>query len=195
MSFTLDWFSGNIPQWQKDLKHLEGEPVKALEIGSFEGMATRWLLQNILTHDDSVITCIDTFGGSAEHENKVDFSEVEKRFDQNAYLPFRGKVKKIKDTSFNALVAFNSGYVNEKYDFVYIDGSHQAKDVLTDALLVWPLVKGGGIVTFDDYLWGGYPDQPTMHPKLGIDSFLAIMAGKFELIHHGYQVTIKKTAD
>jgi hypothetical protein len=33
------------------------------------------------------------------------------------------------------------------------DGSHRARDVLEDAVLSWPLLKVGGIMLFDDYLW------------------------------------------
>lgn len=37
------------------------------------------------------------------------------------------------------------------YDILYVDGSHLAADVLTDAILGWGLVKVGGIIIFDDY--------------------------------------------
>lgn len=195
MAFTADWFSHNIPKWQEILSPLVGLPIKALEIGCFEGMATKWLLQNILTHDDAVITCVDTFAGSAEHEDggpaAMSFSNVEENFNINVHAPFRGKVKKIKDTSFAALTAFNSGYEVDQFDLIYIDGSHTAQDVLTDALLAWPLVKLHGIVIFDDYEWHGFP-EPHKNPKLGIDSFLGVIAGQFEVIEKGYQVAIKK---
>lgn len=194
MNFTQDWFSHNIPNWEKYLKPLEGKAVKALEIGCFEGRATKWLLQNILTHDDAHITVCDTFEGAMEHHDgtaNVDFSTVEQIFDFQVMIPFRGKVQKIKDYSFNMLVAFNSGYVNEKYDFVYIDGSHVSRDVLSDAVLAWNLLKQGGIMIFDDYEWNAYPD-PTLNPKLAIDSFLAIFANDIEVLHKGYQVIIQR---
>src|SRR5947209_18253353 len=60
--FTYDFFSDNIGQWQKDLGRFAGCPDLAfLEIGSFEGKSTCWLLQNILTHETSRITCVDVF--------------------------------------------------------------------------------------------------------------------------------------
>jgi len=31
---------------------------------------------------------------------------------------------------------------------------------------------------FDDYLWPQYRDQPTKHPKLGIDAFLPVLGEK-----------------
>ena len=40
-----------------------------------------------------------------------------------------------------------------KFDFIYVDGSHEAPDVLFDAILAHKLVKNNGIIAFDDYLW------------------------------------------
>ena len=37
-------------------------------------------------------------------------------------------------------------------DLIYIDGSHLAKDVLSDAILSWKLLKPSGVMIFDDYL-------------------------------------------
>ena len=60
--FTSDWFSEHIPLWESQLFRLKGEAnLSFLEIGAFEGRATLWLLNNILTHSSSGITCIDPF--------------------------------------------------------------------------------------------------------------------------------------
>ena len=39
------------------------------------------------------------------------------------------------------------------YDFVYVDGSHSTADVLEDAVFSFGLMKLGGVIAFDDYLW------------------------------------------
>lgn len=197
LQFTEDWFSNNIETWSKYLGVLEGKAVNALEIGCFEGRATKWLLENVLTDDKSKITVIDTFEGSIEHRDgsaNHDFSNTEAIFDFNVWMPYRHKVRKIKDTSFNALTAFNTGFEQEKFDLVYIDGSHMAKDVMADAILAWPLIKKGGIVIFDDYLWQPYP-EPHKTPKLAVDAFLKMVFDEMEPIHHGYQVMIRKTVE
>lgn len=62
----------------------------------------------------------------------------------------------------------------DTYDFAYIDGSHVASDVLTDAVLVFPLIKRGGIVVFDDYHWED-EDNILDRPKMGIDAFLEVI--------------------
>lgn len=197
LSFTQDWFSNNIEKWSILLKSLEGKPTEALEIGCFEGRATKWMLENILTHDDSRITVIDTFAGSIEHHDghaDHDFSNTEAIFDFNVWMPYRNKVTKIKDRSFDALVAFNTGYVNKKYDFIYIDGSHVSKDVMADALLAWPLLAKDGIMIFDDYLWQPY-NKPHMEPKLAIDAFMKMMFDESIVLDVGYQVAIQKTVE
>jgi predicted O-methyltransferase YrrM len=40
-----------------------------------------------------------------------------------------------------------------RFDFIYIDGSHVAPDVLLDAAMSFALLKPGGILAFDDYDW------------------------------------------
>jgi hypothetical protein len=77
------------------------------------------------------------------------------------------------------------------YDFIYIDGSHTAPDVLSDACMAWPLLKDGGLMVFDDYGWG--PPRDILHrPKLAIDAFTNIYAEQLQLVHAGYQLVVKK---
>jgi len=67
------------------------------------------------------------------------------------------KIRVIVDHSFNALRALvsKSGGPDPEpvFDLAFIDGSHVARDVLTDALLLWPYIKPGGYMVFDDYEW------------------------------------------
>lgn len=186
MSFTHDWFSLHIGNWTRWLGARRDVETRALEIGCYEGKATCWLLENILTHPKSTITCIDTFEGSDEHkEFGVKFGGVERTFHENT-APWENKVTTHKG---------RSDYILRRlagpFDLVYIDGSHRAPDVLTDAVLAWPLVAPGGIVVFDDYMWDHYPDA-TMNPRLGVDSFLATFKGQFALIASEYQVCVRK---
>jgi hypothetical protein len=71
------------------------------------------------------------------------------------------------------------------FDFIYIDGSHQAPDVLVDAVLAFKLLKVGGTLGFDDYLWseGTSGDEaPLRCPKPAVDAFVNIYAGKVKII-------------
>jgi predicted O-methyltransferase YrrM len=81
--------------------------------------------------------------------------------------------------------------VNPLYDFIYIDGSHIAKDVLTDACMAWPLLKKQGIMVFDDYLWGD-PRDILHRPKPAIDTFMNLFAEEVDVVHIGYQMIVRK---
>lgn len=191
--YSNDWFSHNIPTWERLLAEFKGKPdLLFLEIGCYEGMATYWLCNNILTNPSSKITVVDTFEGSIEHRDghaNTDFSVVEKNFRENLAEFIRtDKVDIFRSESQKYLREINAPV----FDCIYIDGSHTAPDVLEDAVLAWRLLKAGGVMIFDDYAWDAYKDNPELNPRLAVDSFLAVMTGKYELLHKDYQVAIKK---
>lgn len=180
-SFTADWFSNRISVWQKHLAVLAGQPnLHALEIGSFEGRSALWLLEHILTDPSSTLTCVDPFlgiGGSL-------------RFDHNIRLSGQAtRVQKLQGSSHDVLPTL----AREIFDLIYIDGSHKAADVYFDALLSWCLLKNGGILIFDDYLWQPPTDaRASQSPKIAIDLFLEGYVQQLELLHRGQQVIVRK---
>ena len=188
--FTNNWFIYNIPMWQEVLKNISDlANLNFLEIGSWEGQSTCWLLDNILTHPSSKITCIDTFEGGIEHQFSDELSLIESRFD--------GNLKRAKcENKLIKIVGLSQSCLRElplsHYDVIYIDGSHIASDVLEDTILCWRLLKNGGMIIFDDYQWEGYRDQPLKHPAPAINTFLSIFQDKINVIHKGYQVIIQK---
>jgi len=186
--FTQDWFTRNIINWTHFLKELKDKPnLRFLEIGSYQGRSTVWLLENILTDDTSSITCIDTFEGSAEHliDFQHDLLTLFQVFSHNIYN-FKNKVNIIKNNSQIALKQ-----INEQYDFIYIDGDHTASSVIEDAILSFSLLKKGGIMIFDDYEWSCHK-TPIDDPKAAIDAFLLIYADKINVLLINYQVIIEK---
>lgn len=184
-NFSFDWFSHHIENWETWLASLKGRPfLTFLEIGCFEGMATIWLIENILTDDTSNITVVDPFTGSMEHQ-LIDNSNLFDRFMEN--IGWHNRVSVQKGTSFDFL-----SQNKDSYDFVYIDGSHIAKDVLLDGILSWKLLRQGGILIFDDYQWNHYPNEPKLNPKIAIDSFLEIHDGEYILIEKKQQVCLRK---
>jgi hypothetical protein len=188
--FTADWLSFHVNTWRHLLSHLAGRPNLAfLEIGCFEGRATTWYLENILTHETSSIDCIDTFEGSVEHpEMGLDADNIETIFDRNIKASHAGcRVHKTKGSSQENLRNFPLNH----YDLIYIDGSHMAADVLEDAVLSFRLLKDAGIMIFDDYEWQAFLDD-VYNPKLAIDAFLETFRGRYELLSKGYQVIVQK---
>lgn len=186
MRFTQNWFEitarDNFTKFLADYKGKDG--LEFLEIGCFEGMGTRWLLENILT-GNSKITVIDTFEGSEEHiRDGIEILGLE---------GFKENVKEYLDK-----ITIHQGYSQQLlkmekvqfFDFVYVDGSHQACDALQDMCFAWDLLKSGGIMIMDDYAWNGFDDQH--NACIAIDGFLNCFRDKYELLLKEYQVVIKK---
>jgi hypothetical protein len=190
--FTTDWFSNNISLWDITLQEFKNKPnLNFLEVGCWEGRATCWLLDNILTDESSKITVVDTFEGSPEEDGMggLDFENVFSRFKHNIQ-------------EHNDKVTIHNGYSSHMlkqlgneplFDFAYIDASHTAYGTLEDAILTHPLIKSGGIIIFDDYGWKDPNRQsPTDSPELGIDCFANVYSDFYETIYVGYQVFLKK---
>ncbi len=193
--FSTDWFSGNIPQWNKQKNLYDQLPGKrCLEIGSFEGRSTIYLAENYCNGIDSIVDSVDTWGGSIEHDNILKLGLLD-RFKNNVgpYIE-SGRVIMNQGNSKEVLLKFVQEVRNgerEKYDFVYIDGSHIARDVLSDAILSWEVLNIGGLIYFDDYQWRGF-QKKILNPKVAIDSFLSVYEGAYKMLFKEYQLHIQK---
>ena len=164
-----DWFSGNIPNFL-EIKSRLPQRRRVLEIGSFEGRSTSWMLQNFLEPDGTIV-CLDTFQGSPEH-TEIELSGLFDRWQNNVQsvrLPNQTCIAHV-GKSYQGLAHVITQ--NEAFDFIYVDGSHTAPDVLADACMTWGLLRVGGIVLFDDYQW---PDTlgALNCPKPAVNAFCA----------------------
>ena len=173
------------PNWFKDVekyfRHVPKVPLRVLQIGTYTGDATEWLLNNRTIER---INDVDTWQGSVEvdHES-IDFSEVEKYYDSRIT---DDRVIKCKMTSDEFFI------VNEmSYNFIYIDGDHTASQTALDGLNAFKWLETGGVMAFDDYLWN-YNGNPFLEPKRGVDAVLEVCRGQYVIIESGYQVWIKK---
>ena len=187
MEFTQDWFTRYIPKWKELLGEMSGKPgIRALEVGSFEGRSACWLLENVLTGTAAHLDCVDTFTAPVETVvDHLDARGLRARFDANI-APWRERVTVHVDESANVLRSLTG-----PYDFIYIDGSHLAPDVLADAVLAWLLLKSGGIMIFDDFRWDRMP-RPEQCPGIAIEGFLRCHSGWYDLLHADWQVAIRK---
>lgn len=194
--YTTDWFHWAPSIWEQVAKQMP-ERKRFLEIGSYEGRSTVWTVENMMENDGEII-CIDTWEGGEEHiAQGRDMNEVQKNFNHNIELLKEKRpgvtINACKGTSTLHLSQLLANY-HDPFDFIYIDGSHQAPDVLTDACLSWPLLKVGGVIVFDDYGWGE-PLPETHKPKMAIDAFTKVYQEKLHVVHKGYQFIIQKMKD
>jgi predicted O-methyltransferase YrrM len=205
--FTNNWFEGAARRvWDGLIPQIK--PARILEIGSYEGASACYLVQKLAAEIGIEIHCVDTWAGGIEHQEGgaefADMSAVERRFDHNIHLAQAGatlpiKVIKHKGFSDEVLARLLSEGLSGYFDWIYVDGSHQAPDVLCDALLGFRLLKIKGIMVFDDYLWsetlpGGV--DPIRCPKPAIDAFTNIYCRKLRIIQAPlYQLYIQKLSD
>ena len=189
--YTKDWFGWAPRVWEQLIPHLPARK-HFLEIGAFEGRSAVWTVEKMM-EDGGEIYCIDTWEGGAEHTPE-DMAGTEERFKHNVGLVMDNFVDRhvlpIKSTSVEAL----GGLIAQKkqFDFIYIDGSHLAKDVLTDACMAWPLLKKNGFMVFDDYMWKPPGFKLLDRPKLAVDSFVNMFEDDLAIAHIGYQLIVRK---
>jgi predicted O-methyltransferase YrrM len=194
MSYSTDWFTKNIPIWEKTLADLKGKPIKAVELGSYEGRSAVWMLENILTHPDASLTCVDSWKDGVNTTDlegtKPDWKAVKANFRDNLEGYYSPKLEVYDGRTFDYL----REEPRESVDLIYVDASHTAHDALIDGVLSHLILKPGGIIIFDDYLWGALNHAPNV-PKGAIDAFMECFAEQYELLACGYQVVLRKKSE
>ena len=186
--FKHDWFTANVPYWMDIFQEqgLTGRPIRAMEIGSFEGLSACFMLQEL---PQAHLTCVDTWDGSDEL-TALAFDSVERAFDRHVQ-PWQDRVTKKKMTSLRYLADLGR---DEKFDLIYVDGSHHGDDVMLDVVLCFEHLKVGGVMILDDYLWRYYP-RSAEEPARAINSFLRLCEGRHKLLMAYRQVAIVKTTE
>ena len=167
---------------------------QALQIGAFVGHASDWLCRYVLTGDKSILHDVDTWQGSVEAEHGLfDWEDV-----FNTYIIRRARLALFNDIRYYQLTSdqFFERYkdileIGNQFDFVYIDGDHTADQVWKDGVKGWKYLKQGGILAFDDYEWDA-GKGPAYNPKQGIDTFLEVHDGEYELLAKNWHVWLRK---
>ena len=165
--------------------------MKVLEIGTYTGMS----LINILSLiPNSVGIGIDAWKNYKEtgvdgiHNNIVNLG-VEKSFEHNVLLAgMENRIKGIKGDS--TFILINMIKSDDKYDFIYVDGSHMLLDCYSDLLLAWELLNVGGLMGVDDYLYNS--NNCLESPFEAVNKFLNKYDGKYKIIHKGYRIFVQK---
>ena len=176
MTFTKRWHDSHKDVWSAIIPPLLPTDKRVwLEVGSWEGLSATWTLDSLLNRPGDELHCVDIWSRP----------EIEQRFDENV----AGRAVKHKASSIDFLAKDTRRYCG-----VYIDGSHDAPDVLADAVLAWTRLDLGGVMIFDDYLWEHPKDKPArVSPKSAIDGFLSSHVTRLQVLHKGWQVIVRKT--
>lgn len=147
---SMGWF----PDANKSiLTHYLGIATIVLELGSYLGLSTRFILEN--TSKRSVVIAADTWLGSLE---MYDLESCENRrpilyeqFIANCWS-YRDRLVVVRNTSAIAIRFISKCGVTP--DLVYIDASHEFEDVMADVRLCCRLFPDAVLVG-DDYNWEG----------------------------------------
>jgi predicted O-methyltransferase YrrM len=195
--FTTDWFSSNVPNWTKLFDEHIGRSPRILEVGSFEGRSTCWMIERLsLRHGGGEIYCVDPWIGNDYVTKGTDMSHAELLFNKNVGLAQERfpdvTLHQMKEFSVNAMSLLMLEH-SSSFDLVYVDGDHTAKAALTDLVLSHQLCKDDGIIIVDDYLWN-YEGSVLTSPKPGVDAYTTIFADEvYQLPSYPvYQVFLKK---
>lgn len=169
--FTRDNFTYRIPLWQPHMKHLiDKEGVNILEIGSYQGMSSCWLLDNILTTSSSKLTCIEPKVITTLKDNIVNTGK-------------RAQVTFLAGNTHENLASLNS----QRFDIISIqDKCKLSNHAYKNTELTWKLLKTEGLLIFNDYGWQNSAN-PQQNTKKGIDRFLDSIKHKWELVNHSPQ--------
>ena len=168
--FVYNKYDHDLQGWNGDSslltqKVVEKQPMLACEVGSWKGMSAVNIASNM--PEGSELVCVDTWLGAQEFwtlpppltREKRDlelvngYPSVYYQFLANmCYENLDRRVTPFPLTSVLAAGAFK--YWKIKFDLIYVDASHEYKDVKEDMRLYWSLLNEGGYMLGDDY--GGY---------------------------------------
>lgn len=191
--FTHDYFASNIPNWQNWFaNHINAAPINCLEIGAWQGGSTCWLLDKVVAPRGGTLISIDTFEGSSEHASFLNRlgADLELIFDDNVRRTGHGRMhRKIVGRSQDVM----RWLPDDRFDFIYIDGAHEAKYVIQDAALAWPLLRAGGYMLFDDVGFT-FPEAPEQNTANAVDVFCRFFGNEIKVITREWQLLLQRVS-
>jgi predicted O-methyltransferase YrrM/tetratricopeptide (TPR) repeat protein len=195
----------DLPQGQKAREKFENaiehfnlnnkNPIPiVLEVGTYAGTS----LINIVSRiPNSVGIGIDRWEDYNEDNinilQTIKSNQVERSFNHNIEVSgLEERISGIKGDSAETLLFLIKN--NQVFDFIYVDCSHKCLDVHLDLFLSWKLLRKGGILAIDDYMyhWDKVKEQPFEYPFEGVNTFLKKYEQEYSILSKDYRVFIEK---
>jgi len=165
-NFTNKWFLNNFEIFNFFLPKDKSLKFDYLEVGCFEGLSSFYILSEYKAVNAYLLDVWDMPNPNSKTLSN-NFDLIEKAFDENLS---QFNFTKIKNDS---VVAMREMLKNDKFfDFIYIDGSHNGEDILSDAIEAFKILKKNGLIFFDDFLQ--HDKDRVIQSYEGIEKFLSI---------------------
>jgi predicted O-methyltransferase YrrM len=185
------------------------EKVRVLEIGTYTGISLINILKNI---PNAVGYGLDTWSnyyekalvGDTDMLKNIENLEVEKSFYMNIISSeLEDRMFGIKGESHKVLMDMILN-IGEKFDLIYVDGSHSSIDTYMDCYLSFLLLNNGGMMIIDDYLYNVEDESiPILNikgdsnlirhcPYDGINKFLEKHKGQYKILNMSYRIFLEK---
>jgi predicted O-methyltransferase YrrM len=184
----------NIDRWKTLFPLVESKAPRVLEIGSWEGRSAVFLLTELCKTEGEIV-CIDHFDLMRTQAGRDRYSKIKHNI---ALAGGRASIKdKFSVPALMEILIKEISAAEPGFDWIYVDGSHEADDTFLDGELAWRLARKGAVVIFDDYGWDTQPNESRHHPKRGIDAFLILHEGEYRRLswEGEYQIILQKTSD
>ncbi|MBW4691513.1 MAG: glycosyltransferase [Lyngbya sp. HA4199-MV5] len=162
------------------------ENLKVLTVGSQDGRIACWLLDNLLLHQTTALTCIYPVEAAANEQILLE---------QLAANIVRAgaaeKVHKIAGVPRDLL----RSQPYHCYQLIVISGIVTASELLEMAVLSWGLLTPGGMILFAGYGVNAALSNASVQPQSAIDAFVNIFGTKVKRLHQGNDILLEKRAD
>lgn len=192
--FTRNWFRNrNLATFREYIyPQFINKPTVYLEIGVFEGMSMSWMLQKVLTHPDSRAVGIDPWLQTRKLDQDM-MDSVRNRAHHNVQVVAPYKCQLIRGNSVEVLGRMHKsfcGITKNSVDICQIDGDHTELSAWNDARFVYPLLKVGGWMVFDDV---ENNHEKAQHVKHGLARFMEENENMKQIWKHRFMVCLEKT--
>ena len=183
-NFSNKWFLNNFDIFNFFLPKEKNSKFDYLEVGCFEGLSSFFVLSEYKAVNAILLDIWDMPNPNSKTLSH-NFNSIEKAFDNNlSGLNFT----KIKDDS---VVTMRKLFKqNKSFDFIYIDGSHNGEDILSDAIEAFKILKKEGLIFFDDFLQ--YDKNRALQSYDGIEKFLNLYSNYLKIEYFQNNLVVRK---
>ena len=182
--FSNKWFLNNFEIFNFFLPKDKNKKFDYLEVGCFEGLSSFYVLSEYNYVNAFFLDIWDLPNPNSKTLSN-DFDSIEKAFDEN--LSGFNFIK-IKDDS---VVSMRKLFKqNKSFDFIYIDGSHNGEDILSDAIEAFKILKIDGLIFFDDFLQ--HDNSRNIQSYEGISKFLSLYSNYLKIEFFQNNLVVRK---